>query len=258
MSWLGKILGGLFGLKVFGPFGAILGIYLGHLVDRQETYGSMPRMEKAKFRFQKVASLQERNAVFFSCVFSMLAKLARADGAISADEIEVVERFMQNDLNLDPQRQKMAKNIFRAARESDKSFTAYAKDFHQTFQGDRTMLENLLDILLRLSLADGKIVQAEEELLRDAARIFGLGGFAFERMRSTHSAVPNREYAILGCSPDASPAEIKRRYRTLVKENHPDALRAMGQPEEFAKISAQKFREIQEAYESIKERKGFS
>ena len=258
MSWLGKILGGLFGFKVFGPFGEILGIYLGHLVDRQETYGSMPRTDKPKFRFQKTTSIQERNAAFFSCVFSMLAKLARADGAISADEIEVVERFMQNDLNLDPQRQKMAKNIFRAARESNKSFAAYAEDFHRTFQGDRTMLENLLDILLRLSLADGKIVAAEEKLLREAASIFGMGGFAFDQLQSRHRVAPDREYAILGCSPDASPAEIKRRYRMLVKENHPDALRAMGQPEDFAKISAQKFREIQEAYESIKERKGFS
>jgi len=258
VKWYGKILCCLIGYRIFGPAGALLGFYLGHLVDRQETYGEMPRQNAGFFRFVRPTHIAERQNIFFTCVFSMLAKLARADGHISADEIEIVETFMRDDLNLDPERQKVAKNIFRSARESNKTFLAYAEDFYRAFHRDPVMLENLLDTLLRLSLADGNLVHAEEVLLKDAARVFGLGSFDFDRLRSRHGSQPDRDYAILGCSPTDSVELIKKKYRKLAKENHPDATKAKGQPEEFAKIASDKFRAIQSAYESIKERRGFT
>lgn len=258
MNLYGKILCGIIGYYILGPLGAMLGVYLGHMVDREETYGEMPRRKAQPFIFVRKVNLVERQEVFFSCVFSMLAKLARADGTISADEIEVVERFIRVELNLDPTRQKQAKDIFRAARQSNKPFVAYAREFQRVFSGDRTILENLLNILLKLSLADGKIVREEEHLLRQAAEIFNIESIDFDRIRSQYGGDPDRDYAILGCKPQDSVEKIKKQYRQLVKENHPDVVKGRGQPEAFANIAAEKFRAIQEAYESIRQKRGFA
>jgi len=258
MNSFGKILGFLLGWRMFGLPGALLGCYLGHLIDKQEAFAGNSYRRRGSRIFQSASVLEEKHRVFFTCVFSMLAKLAKADGFISEAEILVVERFMIDDLKLDPRRQEFAKGIFRSARKSEKTFEAYAREFHAVFRRDTVMLENLLGILMRLSQADGHPAAAEIALLRNAAAIFGLGERDFERLRSERSENPDRHYAILGCKKDSSVDEIKKSYRKLVKENHPDGLRARGQPEEFRAIAAEKFRAIQEAYEVIKERRGFT
>src|SRR5690349_6224214 len=89
------------------------GKIFGALIDYQETYGSMPRRPKEGPLFGRGPSLEEKHLAFFTCVFSMLAKLAKADGAISTDEIKVVEQFMRAELSLDPRREKLAKDVFR-------------------------------------------------------------------------------------------------------------------------------------------------
>ncbi|MFN8391733.1 MAG: TerB family tellurite resistance protein [Bdellovibrionota bacterium] len=258
---MGKILCALIGYSILGKFGLIIGLILGHLVDSEETYGSLHRRKPTvgPFPFQRPQrSLEEKHLTFFNCVFSMLSKLAKADGAISASEIQVVERFMSDELHLDPGRIKFAQNVFRSARLSNRSFEDYAKEFYAMFRYEHAVLENLIDILLRLSLADGKMENAEERLVRSAAAIFGFNDRDFERIRSRYTSQPDKNYSILGCTPQSSVAEIKKRYRKLAKENHPDAVRAQGQPEEFIKLANEKFRAIQQAYEEIRAEKGFA
>lgn len=258
MSYYGKIFCTLIGFHVAGLLGALVGFIIGHFIDSEETYGEMPRQKKMPFQRRKPATLEEKHLTFFVCVFSMLAKLARADGAISPEEISVVHRFMKEELSLDPARVKLAQNIFRSARLSKTSFEEHAKEFFASFQQDAAVLESLLDILLRLSSADGGIVQAEERMIRDAARIFRFPDETFERLRSRYVATPDRNYQILGCTKNSSPDEIKKAYRKLAMENHPDRIRAQGQPEEFIALANDKFRAIQEAYEAIQAEKGFS
>ena len=259
MNWFGKILGFFLGYRLLGLPGALIGCYLGHLVDKQEPFEGMPNYRRRGNRiFQSASVLEEKHRVFFTCVFSMLAKLAKADGFISEAEIVVVERFMIDDLKLDPRRQVFAKNIFRSARNSEKTFDAYAREFYAVFRRDTVMLENLLSILIRLSQADGGLAKAEISLLRSAAAIFGLGDRDFDRLQSQRSEKPDRHYTILGVTKDSSIDEIKKSYRKLVKENHPDTLRSRGQPEEFQAIAAEKFRSIQQAYEVVKEERGFT
>jgi DnaJ like chaperone protein len=254
----------LIGYSILGPFGAVIGFFLGRLVDEQETYGSMPRQKPGqRIRLhpnwsRPRPSLEEKHLTFFNCVFSMLSLLAKADGLISSSEIQEVERFMRQELGLDPEREKFAKNVFRAARASTRRFEEYAQEFYRVFRYERIVLENLIDILIRLSLADGHLEHAEEQLVKSAARIFGMRESDYERIRSRYTARPDKNYAILGCSKSSSVAEIKKQYRKLAKENHPDSVKAQGQPEEFIKLANEKFRAIQEAYEAIKAEKGFS
>ena len=255
MEWFGKFSCTIIGFYIGGWLGAIIGLVIGHLVDEEETYGAMPKKRRAA---RSADPLESKHLAFFVCVFSMLAKLAKVDGAISALEIAVVDRFIKDELGLDPGRRKLAMNIFRSAKISPTSFEQHATDFYKAFKDDRQVLENLIDILLRLSSADGSTGPEEERMIRKAARTFQIDDPTIERLRSMHKPAPGRNYSILGCSKSSTVAEIKRSYRKLVMENHPDRVRAQGQPEEFIRIANDKFRAIQEAYEAIREERGFS
>ena len=258
MSWFGKFACAFLGYMIGGPIGMLLGLAFGHFVDIQEEYGGIPNQRKPLMGSGAADPLEQKHLAFFVCVFSMLAKLAKADGQISPNEIALVERFMTVELALDPGRIKFAKNIFRAARASNSPFEEHAEQFYKAFRDDPLVLENVIDILYRLSTADGNIVPSEEEIIRKAARIFKLDSSVLDRVRSGHTASPDKHYAILGCTKNSTVEEIKRSYRRLVMENHPDRARAQGQPEEFSKLANEKFRAIQEAYERICEEKGIT
>ena len=261
MSFLGKILAGFIGYKLLGPFGLLLGLWIGHFIDQGDKITPRTRYQPRSHYFFKPqeskANLEKKHLTFFVCVFSMLSKLAKADGSITADEIAVVDRFMHDELSLDPSRVKIARDAFRSARISPRSFDDYAREFYGVFGTQRVMMENLLDILLRLSLADGQLDRREEELIKSAAKIFKLAEPDMRRLRSRYTEQPDKPYAILGVTKKSTVGEIKKQYRKLAKENHPDAVRASGQPEEFIRIANDKFRAIQEAYEAVKAEKGF-
>lgn len=269
MPWFGKFTGGILGYHMARFPGLLIGVFLGHLVDESDPIRQVPHSTRRRYRGQSdqfftqyfspfFTTVQDRHQVFFLSVFSMLARVARADGAISASEIASVERFMEADLGLDPQRKEYAKNVFRAARASDRTFTDYAGDFYRVFRHQPVMLENLVDILFRVAVADGALHPAEEQLLRQAAATFRLPPGVYERIQSRYRVSPDRHYEILGCTRETPVADIKKRYRKLVLENHPDRVVQRGQPEEFVKLANEKFREIQEAYEAIKAERGFS
>ena len=260
MSWFGKLACGFIGFRIFGLPGLLLGAFLGHLVDEDDPIRQIPHTARKRFRGgvgNFFSSEEEKHQVFFLSVFSMLSKIAKIDGNISAAEIEAVQKFMTDDLNLDPDRLKFAKDIFRAARASDKRFEAYAADFYRVFRHQPVILENLLEILSRVCLADGQLHPEEERLLAEAARIFQLPQEMFSRIKNRRQVRPDRHYEILGCTKETPIAEIKKRYRKLALANHPDRVLKQGQSKEFAKLANEKFHEIQEAYETVKAEKGF-
>jgi DnaJ like chaperone protein len=253
MSWLGKMIGGTIGFALGGPLGAVAGAAFGHtFVDKKEEayLKSIPGGQGG------LSSNEEAQLIFFTAAFSMLAKICKADGQISEKEIQAVETFMARDLQLDPEGQETAKRIFRQAIDSPEAFEAFASQFYMAFRTQPNILELMVDVLLRVSTADGHISSREEAMILAAIRIFKVSDTEYTRMKSKYVRVTNKYYAVLKCDETASNEEIKKQYRSLVSEYHPDKIEAKGLPEEFIKFANDKFREIQEAYEHIKKERG--
>ena len=249
MGWLGKIVGGALGFALGGPLGAIAGAAFGHAYDRSnEGY----QLEEPVF----TKPGEQAQFTFFVAVFSMLAKLARIDGQITRSEIDTINRFMLQDLNLDPQSRTVAMNIFNAAVESPNSFEDFAGQFFSHFHNQPQLLEMMVDILLRVSISDGTMSAAEERLILSAVRIFNFSDTYYQALKQKHVRSNDKYYAILGVSRDDPDDTIKSSYRKLVMEYHPDKVISKGLPEEFTRFAEEKFRDIQQAYDEIKKERG--
>jgi DnaJ like chaperone protein len=249
VGWLGKILGGTIGFAIGGPLGAIAGAAFGHAFDRSSQdalTGDGPRR----------LPQEQAQLTFFVATFSMLAKLANVDGRISSKEIDVINRFMLHDLHLDPQSRMVATNIFNAAINSPNQFEDFANQFYAEFHNQPQLLQMMIDILLRVATADERMSASEETLIRAAANIFNISPAMFENLRSRYGQPSDHHYAVLGCSRNDSDDAIKKKYRRLVMEYHPDRIVSKGLPEEFSKFAQEKFREIQQAYDAIKKERG--
>ncbi len=253
MGWMGKIVGGTIGLALGGPLGAIAGAAFGHFFDQTNEM-----VRRGGTQGPRLSTHEDAQMTFFVAAFSMLAKLVQADGRVTQDEIASIERFMRDDLRLSPSSRQVAVNIFNTAKTSPHAFEDFALQFYQAFRNRPEILAFMLDILVRVALADHDFSTTEAELVRRAARIFGLpepdvlGGGVRQGPAEDHF------YRTLGVTAEASDEEIKKHYRTLVKEFHPDRIAAKGLPDEFTDFAESKFREIQEAYEAIKKARGMS
>lgn len=236
MSWLGKILGGGIGLVVGGPIGAVFGAVLGHhAVDARSS------------------TIENRQGVYFVGTFSMLGKLAKADGVVTAQEVDAIERVMRDNLKLSESAREFAIGIFNAARDSDDPFEDYARQFAEVFDDSPEILTSIIELLLHVAYADGELHDTEEQMIRSAARIFGVDE-RYVEMRSLFSgsvADISQCYEILGASDSESLPAIKKKYRKLAMEHHPDRLQSRGLPPEFIAESEEKFKEIQQAYDAI-------
>ncbi len=256
MSWLGKMIGGTIGFAIGGPIGAVAGAAFGHtFVDKkeQEYLSSKPRFQPD---METLSSNEQAQLIFFTAAFSMLAKISKADGQVTDMEITAVENFMKRDLQLDSAGQETAKNIFRQAMTSHESFDAFAAQFYSVFRTQPNIIDLMMDVLLRVSAADGNISNEEESILLSATRIFNYSNADYNRFKSRYVKKTNRYYAVLKCDEKASNEEVKKQYRKLVTEYHPDKIEAKGLPEEFIKFANDKFKEIQEAYDVIKKERG--
>jgi DnaJ like chaperone protein len=245
MGIIGKIVGGTIGFALGGPLGAVAGAVFGHAFDSE----NMALEERQRPR---PTSLEETQLAFFVGTFSMLAKLAKADGRVMQEEIDTIESFAINDLGLTPSSREVAFNIFRAALNSPASFEDFAVQFYGHFRNQPQMIEMMIDILLRVAAADGSIHLAEETLIQSAARIFQCDQNRLNQLKSRYMTSSDKHYDILGCSRQDTEETIKRRYRHLVQTYHPDKIAGKGLPDEFTQLAQDKFREIQEAYEAIK------
>ncbi len=245
MGLVGKMIGGALGFAMGGPLGAILGASLGHHVyDRKGESRNGKRISSG--------ASDNPDVTFFVAAFSMIAKIAKADGKVSEAEIKSIENFMTNDLALNQASRMIATNIFKTAINSQETFESFAVQFYNQFKGQPQLLEMMIDILARVSASDDKISPAEEGLILKASNIFNFGHDKYEAIISRYVKQTDKYYAVLGCEKTDSLEEIKKRYRKLIFEYHPDKIVSKGLPEDFMKFANDKFREIKEAYEIIK------
>jgi DnaJ like chaperone protein len=206
---------------------------------------------------------------FFVGAFSMLAKLAAVDGNVSDKERRKVEEFMDKDLNLDAVTKSSAFRIFDTAVNASETFYQFANQFSREFRYQRQLLELMIDIMLRVAHEDGGISSEEETLIVDAVHIFRLEDSLYSRLKAKYTggysgytgssygqASAGAAYSVLGCKSSDSDDSLKKAYRKLVNEYHPDKVASKGLPDEFEKAAKAKFIEIQNAWDRIKTERG--
>ena len=249
MGWMGKLVGGTIGFALGGPLGAIFGAAFGHAFDAGTELESAGGAER-------LSTVERHQLTFFVAAFSMLAKLAQADGRVTREEIDSIEGFMTQDLRLNAESRNAAVNIFRTALHAPGTFDDFARQFYGQFHNQPQMIEVMIDILLRVAVSDGSMTAKEEELILIAVTTFRFSSVRYNQLKSKYVKTADKAYAVLGCSPDADDDQVKRCYRQRVQEYHPDKIAAKGLPEEFTKFAQDKFREIQDAWEKVKASRG--
>jgi len=250
-----KLIGFIAGYYFFGFFAALFGLIVGSFIDRIRVYGSggMNPLQNAL-----------RQTVFLETVFVSMGKLAKVDGHISQHEIAHVEQFMQK-LNMTAQHREQAIKLFKQG--ADPAFDIYPayQRFMSVCGHTRNLKEVLLVYLIVMALADGRIHVAEHALLTDIAGYLGYGPTAFKKMlemvlNQTHFSAEQAgsatalddAYKALGVTSDSSDAEIKRAYRKLMSQYHPDKLMGQGVPEDMIAMATEQAKEIQLAHDLIK------
>lgn len=252
MSWLGAGIGAGIGMVIGGPIGAGIGAWIGHSVGRARTaiqQGGGHGMGGAKLLMNQ----KEAQTVFFVALFSMLAKMAKADGKVTSEEADVINHLAKHQLNMDAEDRKSVSTIFKNALDDDYSIYDYAAQYKQVAQNHQ-MHEMVYRLLFTVAYADKQLHPGEDEILKKIPTHLGLDSSYYnilmEEFKGQHADL-GESYKILGCSPDNSDAEIKRAYRKLCIEYHPDKIASKGLPEGFMAYAEEQMKSITSAYSAI-------
>jgi DnaJ like chaperone protein len=174
--------------------------------------------------------------------------MARAGGNPGEEEFAIFRRVF----GVPPEEEANVRRIFNLARQDIAGYEVYAGQIARLFRDNPAMLEDILDGLFEIAKSDGVLHPCESQFLERVAEIFGFAPNEFRRIRASHFAPELTDpYVILGLSYTADEDEIRRTYRRLVRENHPDSLMARGVPEEFVKLANDKLAAINTAYAKI-------
>jgi DnaJ like chaperone protein len=248
MGWFGKLTFGTVGFFFGGPLGAIAGAALGHhMVDKDDNENYEGKGFKA---------VEQTQAAYFISIFSILGKLAKADGTVTREEVSVVEGFLST-LRMPEQEKQFARRIFDEAKDSQYSIEDFAEQFYLMNNRQPTILLSFMNLLFKMASADGGINQNEDMVLSRIREIFHISEDHFNNIKAGYVNDMDRYYKILNCTRGQSDQEIRSSYKRLVKDFHPDAVISKGLPEEFVQFATGRFQEIQDAYERIRKERSF-
>lgn len=284
MQIFGKILGAFFGFLFGGVFGALFGLFLGHQFDKAR------RLNQAGFKtsgFGQGPSQTERQEEFFKAAFAVMGHVAKAKGQVTREEIQLATAMMER-MSLHGEQRKAAQEAFREGKERDFPLEQVLERVRIATGGRFDLLQFFLELQISAAFADGDIHPSERDVLHKIARGLGFSSeqlerrlqmqeaaFRFQRQggcgqqqgqRSSSSGGWQQAsqtdrladaYKILGVDASADGKEVKRAYRKLMNEHHPDKLMAKGLPPEMMNMAKEKSQEIQSAYDLIKREKGF-
>lgn len=232
MAWTGKIVGGVLG-SFLGPWGAAIGVGLGHQLDKGVT------------RVQRAAMLIQ--VAFFGC----LAKMAKADGVVTKEEIDAVEQIMAR-LGYSPKMREAAIAIFGQAKDDEHSAADYVNQLAAALKYNHEIGMTFMAALHAVAQADGVIHPHEREILQQMEQAFRLQPGTVDSLLGRRSNSLSTAYQALECTPAMSDTEIKKVYRDKCLQFHPDKLASKGLPEEFMKFANEQLAKINEAYDTIK------
>ena len=238
MSIWGSLIGGMIGFSLGGPFGMLLGSLIGGKISRAK--GSINN------------SFAQPQQIFALSLIVLSAKLSKADGQVSKEELIAVKdklKIPENEID-------QVGKIFNKAKNESTGYKPYAEQIAQIYRGNLNVLEEVINILFYIAEADGNISQAELVMIEDIGRIFGLSESQFNSLKeSRKSSDKLNPYIVLESNPDDSLTEIRKRYIKLSKEHHPDLLLSKGVPPEVIEESKRKMRSINSAWDQIQKLK---
>lgn len=258
--FIGKLIGGLFGLIVLGIPGLFFGLIMGHLFDR----GLAAAMG---FGGSGLHELRQR---FSRTVFLLMGHIAKADGRITEAEVAHTEQLF-SQLGLGDEQRHEAIMLFKEGADPGFSVEGAVREFLQAGGAHPTLKQTLLMFLMSLAFADGELHAAERDALLRIGAELGYPADAVDQLlrmataqeqfhqhpgASSQGPTLDDAYAALGVSSDATDAEVKKAYRKLMSQNHPDKLSARGVPEDVLRLATEKSQEIQAAYELIRKSRG--
>jgi DnaJ like chaperone protein len=281
MKYWGKVIGFCLGFMAGRLFGGILGLIVGHMFDRGYSQDFSQMGGFGRFFTDKNNIKQQ--AIFFHTLFATLGHLAKADGAVTAAEIQVATRLM-DEMSLTGDDRKTAQNAFREGKAADYPISETITEFFESCHGRKDIMQIFLEILIQAAFADGHLSRDENKVLEKVAGNLGFKHHELDylismyeaeirfRQRSSsqnhhRSSTSNNNYSeqnrladaykILGVTASDQAAVIKKAYRKLMATHHPDKLMSKGLPEQAMKIAKTKAQDIQAAYELIKNERRF-
>ena len=242
MSIWGKIIGGTAGFALGGPIGAILGVMLG---------GSFDKTSKPFVNTSKI-SQQQKQKVFALSIIILSAKIAKADGQVTKDEIYA----FKDKFNIPENEMTEVGKIFNEAKKNKDGYELIANQVGLLFSDNKLLLEELLNNLFYIAESDGNTSVHEIEVLKSISNSFGLSKKDFQRI--FHTRLNNKEsdpYKVLSVNREEDDSNIRKRWLQLNKEHHPDNLIAKGLPKEFIDQANDELSSINLAYDKIKEQR---
>lgn len=250
-------------ILICGVIGFLLGRWLGLVVGVALGYGIGAFLRGLATATRRMAEIQSR---FLDSTFAVMGAVCKADGRVTGDEIRVAEQVFDR-LHLSAEQRSTAKRAFRRGRDADFDLDAEVAAFARVCRHQRTLAQVFLQVQLAAVAADGQVDAGEHAMLVRIARGLGLAEAEVEQLEALlrgsaagAGAGPSLEdaYRVLGVDASASDAEIKKAYRRLMSQNHPDKLAGRGLPEGVREMAEEKTREIGNAYRRIKEARGLT
>ena len=237
MSIWGSLVGGMIGFSLGGPFGMLLGSLIGGKVSR------------SRRSFKSFAQPQQ---IFALALIVLSAKLSKADGQVSKEELVAVK----DKLKIPEHELDQVGKIFNKAKEESAGYEQYAQQISDIYKGNTNVLEEVINILFYIAEADGNVSDQEYKMIQHVSQIFGLNDMQFngivEGRKSSDKLNP---YVVLESKPDDNLGDIRKKYLKLSKEHHPDLLLSKGVPKEVIEESKNKMRAINSAWNQIQKLK---
>lgn len=283
MQFIGKLLGFFLGYKFLGGFfGGLLGLAVGHWADKK-------LYELGSVSSSVFGRGLTRQSLFMQTTFAVLGHISKAKGRVTEDDIQLARSLMAR-MKLDETHRQLAKKAFQLGKEADFPLRQVIREFREACAHRNDLLRFFVEVQMQAAVQDGVLDQSEQQILFTIAETLGMSRSQFDQMLAMVAAAQrfrsgyyqqngyqrsqeqsyhhynqqtrsgptvNDAYSVLGVNANDDQTTVKRAYRKLMNEHHPDKLIAKGLPPEMMEVAKEKAQQIQAAYDLINKARGW-